>query len=98
MYKALMHNVDEVAVKVVRRRNPTPQDLQSFLQEIRVLSSLRHRNIVQFYGACLRSSGTFFVTEMMKGGDLYTVIRNHTKTMRSVKVFKYSKSSRRSGL
>eukprot|EP00210_Caulerpa_lentillifera_P003269 g3120.t1 len=82
VYKALMNNVDEVAVKVVRRRNPSTQDLQSFLQEIRVLSSLRHRNIVQFYGACLRSSGTFFVTEMMKGGDLYTVIRNHKDTMR----------------
>lgn len=98
VYKALMHNVDEVALKVVRRQNPTLQDLQSFVQEIRVLSSLRHRNIVQFYGASLRSSGTFFVTEIMKGGDLYSVIRNHTKTMRSVRVFKYSKSSRMSDL
>eukprot|EP00210_Caulerpa_lentillifera_P007764 g7409.t1 len=82
VYKALMNNVDEVAVKMVRAQNPTVQQRQSFLQEIRVLSSLRHRNIVQFYGARIRPDCTFFVTEMMKGGDLYTVMRKHRETMR----------------
>jgi len=82
VYKALMNNVDEVAVKMVRGHNPSAQQKQSFLQEIRVLSMLRHRNIVQFYGARIRPDCTFFVTEMMKGGDLYSVMRKHQDTMK----------------
>ena len=82
VYKAYMNNVDEVAVKVVRRQDPSDEDINLFLQEIQVLSSLRHRNIVQFYGACMNRPNIFFVTEMMKGGDLYTALRNHKETMR----------------
>ena len=84
VYKAYMNNVDEVAVKVVRRQDPSDEDINLFLQEIQVLSSLRHRNIVQFYGACMSRPNIFFVTEIMKGGDLYTALRNHKETMRSV--------------
>ena len=34
--------------------------------QVRVLRTLHHRNIVQFYGACLEPSSMFFVTELMK--------------------------------
>lgn len=30
------------------------------------LAKLHHRNIVQFYGACLETGSMFFVTELMK--------------------------------
>ena len=47
-----------------------------------MLRKLHHRNIVQFYGACLEPGAMFFVTELMKGGDLYSALRHHADTMR----------------
>jgi hypothetical protein len=37
-----------------------------FLKEVQTLAKLHHRNIVQFYGACLEMGSMFFVTELMK--------------------------------
>ncbi|GMH35458.1 hypothetical protein BSKO_03326 [Bryopsis sp. KO-2023] len=82
VYKAVMNNVDEVAVKVVKTEKPSPKELDLFLKEVQTLSSLHHRNIVQFYGACLEPGSMFFVTELMRGGDLYSALRNHKETMR----------------
>lgn len=82
VYKAIMNNVDEVAVKVVKTEKPSNKELDLFLQEVKTLSSLHHRNIVQFYGACLEPGSLFFVTELMRGGDLYSALRNHKDTMR----------------
>ena len=38
----------------------------AFVMQVRVLRTLHHRNIVQFYGACLEPTSMFFVTELMK--------------------------------
>ena len=35
-----------------------------------MLRSLRHRNIVQFYGACLEPDCFFIVTELMHGAGM----------------------------
>eukprot|EP00775_Hariotina_reticulata_P009273 gene9273-9438_t len=82
VYKAVMHGVDEVAVKLVKATSPNRQELELFLKEVQTLASLHHRNIVQFYGACLEPGNLFFVTELMKGGDLYSALRHHSHTMR----------------
>lgn len=37
-----------------------------------MLRSLRHRNIVQFYGACLQPDCFFIVTELMHGAPHWT--------------------------
>lgn len=62
--------------------SPTRKDLELFLKEVQTLAKLHHRNIVQFYGACLETGSMFFVTELMKGGDLYTALRHHPETMK----------------
>lgn len=54
----------------------------SLLLQVRVLRKLHHKNIVQFYGANLEVGNMFFVTELMKGGDLYSALRHHPETMR----------------
>lgn len=67
----------------VQAANPSAKDVEIFLTEVRTLSKLHHRNIVQFYGACLDPDrAMFFVTELMKGGDLYSALRHHPETMK----------------
>ena len=66
----------------IQNDNPTPKEREVFVKEVSILSRLHHRNIVQFYGACLQPGSMFIVTELMKGGDLYTALRNHPETMR----------------
>lgn len=39
------------------------------VQEVSTLRMLRHRNIVQFYGACLEPDCFFIVTELMQGAS-----------------------------
>ena len=41
----------------------------AFGLQVRILRKLHHRNIVQFYGACLEPGSMFFVTELMKVGS-----------------------------
>ncbi|KAK9807719.1 hypothetical protein WJX72_007116 [[Myrmecia] bisecta] len=82
VYKALMNGVDEVAVKLVKADKPSAKELSLFHKEVKVLRQLHHRNIVQFYGACLDPGSMFFATELMKGGDLYSALRHHPETMR----------------
>eukprot|EP01025_Chloroclados_australasicus_P028487 TRINITY_DN2821_c1_g1_i7.p1 TRINITY_DN2821_c1_g1~~TRINITY_DN2821_c1_g1_i7.p1 ORF type:complete len:1255 (+),score=138.74 TRINITY_DN2821_c1_g1_i7:174-3938(+) len=81
VYKAVMNRVDEVAVKVVKTDAPKPKELELFKKEVQILTGLRHKNIVQFYGACLEPGSLFFVTELMKGGDLYNALRQHPDMM-----------------
>ena len=41
--------------------------LRLVCEQVAMLRSLRHRNIVQFYGACLEPDCFFIVTELMHG-------------------------------
>lgn len=62
-----MSGVDEVAVKKLRGASPSAADLALFRREAATLCALRHRHIVQYYGACAEPGTLFFVTELMKG-------------------------------
>jgi serine/threonine protein kinase len=44
--------------------------LQEAIHEIRLLSTLRHPDLVMFLGACFDHKTPFFITEFMEGGDL----------------------------
>jgi serine/threonine protein kinase len=71
------------AESALQAEKPSAKDMDLFLKEVRTLAKLHHRNIVQFYGASLDpGSSMFFVTELMKGGDLYSALRHHPETMR----------------
>lgn len=72
VYKGMMYDVDDVAVKVCRVLRKESIDL--FKQEIELISKLHHRNILQFYGACVTSSNIFMVTELMEV-DLFTALK-----------------------
>ncbi|KAK9792727.1 hypothetical protein WJX73_008655 [Symbiochloris irregularis] len=81
VYKAMMHGCDEVAVKLVKAQVPTEKERENFYREVLMLHAIRHKNIVQFYGACLEPDCYFIVTELMAGGDMYSALRRCPELM-----------------
>ncbi|CAM8902390.1 unnamed protein product [Rhodiola kirilowii] len=61
----------EVAVKVLKPERVNADMLREFSQEIFIMRKIRHKNIVQFIGACTRSPNLCIVTEFMSRGSLY---------------------------
>ncbi|KAG8044614.1 hypothetical protein GUJ93_ZPchr0152g29213 [Zizania palustris] len=55
--------------------------LVEFLQEIMILKSVDHENIVRFYGACTKHRKYLIVTEYMPGGNLYDFLHNKNNTL-----------------
>ena len=72
VFKAVKDGVDEVAVKVIRLHGTSA--IEQFKREIDMISKLRHRHILQFYGACVQPTCLYMVTELMQS-DLFTVLR-----------------------
>lgn len=85
VFKGLRDSVDEVAVKIIRLHDSTPSAIDQFKAEIDLISKLRHRNIVQFYGACIQPTNLYMVTELMDT-DLFSALRDH----RIVERYKWS--------
>ena len=48
---------------------------ESFLKEVRVMSRLRHENIVRLLAVCTRDEPYVMVTEYMERGDLNMYLR-----------------------
>lgn len=74
VFKGLRDGVDEVAVKIIKLSNCSPRILTQFKAEIDLISKLRHRHIVQFYGACIQPLNFYMVTELMSN-DLFSILR-----------------------
>ena len=74
VFKGLKDGVDEVAVKRIRILSSSPNMINQFKQEIDMISRLRHRHILQFYGACIQTKCLYMVTELMQK-DLFSALR-----------------------
>ena len=59
-----------VAVKRLNVKDPTPQSLQSFKNEVAVLRKTRHVNILLFMG-CIWRPYLAIVTQWCEGSSLY---------------------------
>uniref|UniRef100_A0A673IBJ6 RAF proto-oncogene serine/threonine-protein kinase n=1 Tax=Sinocyclocheilus rhinocerous TaxID=307959 RepID=A0A673IBJ6_9TELE len=68
VYKGKWHG--DVAVKILKVRNPTPEQLQAFRNEVAVLRKTRHVNIVLFMGYMTRAN-LAIVTQWCEGSSLY---------------------------
>lgn len=73
VFKGLKDGVDEVAVKVIRIQAPSGA-VDQFKREIDMISKLRHRHVLQFYGACVKPTCLYMVTELMQT-DLFSALR-----------------------
>jgi tRNA A-37 threonylcarbamoyl transferase component Bud32 len=65
---------EDVAIKLLEKPDNDTERAQSleqqFVQEVMMLSTLRHPNIVRFIGACRKSIVWCIVTEYAKGGSV----------------------------
>ncbi|XP_057986499.1 MDIS1-interacting receptor like kinase 2-like [Hevea brasiliensis] len=77
VYKAELLSGDTVAVKKFHSLpHDEMADQKEFLNEIRVLTEVRHRNVVKFYGFCSHVRHTFLVYEYLPRGSLATILCN----------------------
>ncbi|KAE8707154.1 hypothetical protein F3Y22_tig00110387pilonHSYRG00984 [Hibiscus syriacus] len=67
----------EVAIKVLKPERVTGELLREFSQEVFIMRKIRHKNVVQFIGACTRASNPCIVTEFMARGSLYDYLHKH---------------------
>ena len=64
------YNLGIVAIKFLTAKNPSPYQIQLFRNEIAILKSTRHDNILSFVG-CILIPHLAIVTEWCPGSSLY---------------------------
>nr|CAD1840297.1 unnamed protein product [Ananas comosus var. bracteatus] len=73
LYKGT-YNGEDVAIKLLERPENDPERAQlmeqQFVQEVMMLATLKHPNIVRFIGACRKPMVWCIVTEYAKGGSV----------------------------
>ncbi|KAF8660012.1 hypothetical protein HU200_058097 [Digitaria exilis] len=71
----------DVAIKFLRAEHVDDSSKVEFLQEIIILKSVNHDNVVRFYGACTKERKYVIVTEYMAGGNLYDFLHKQKNTL-----------------
>ncbi|GKU97100.1 hypothetical protein SLEP1_g10280 [Rubroshorea leprosula] len=77
VYKAQLPNGKVVALKKLHRREAEePAFDKSFRNEVKMLTEIRHKNIVRLHGFCLHRRYMFLIYQYMERGSLFCVLRN----------------------
>ncbi|XP_027352696.1 probable leucine-rich repeat receptor-like protein kinase At1g35710 [Abrus precatorius] len=77
VYKAQLPRGRVVALKKLHILEANQSAIQKiFKNEVRMLTKIRHRNILKLYGFCLHNRCMFLVLEYMERGSLYCVLHN----------------------
>ncbi|XP_060176242.1 serine/threonine-protein kinase STY46-like [Lycium barbarum] len=61
----------EVAIKILKSERLNTELQKEFAQEVYIMRKVRHKNVVQFIGACTKPPNLCIVTEFMSGGSVY---------------------------
>ncbi|KAJ4723843.1 putative Receptor protein kinase [Melia azedarach] len=78
VYKVELPFGDIIAVKKFHSLLPGEiVNNQEFLNEIRALTKIRHRNIVKFYGFCSHARHSFLIYKYLERGSLATILNNN---------------------
>ncbi|OAY66563.1 Serine/threonine-protein kinase STY17 [Ananas comosus] len=65
-----------VKTKVLKPELVSIDRLREFAQEVYIMRKVRHKNVVQFIGACTRPPILCIVTEFMRGGSVFDFLHN----------------------
>lgn len=77
VYRANLSSDNTVAVKKLHLQLNGENNFQKeFLNEIRALIEIRHRNIIKLYGFCLHKRHSFLVYEYLERGSLASMLSN----------------------
>ncbi|CAK9882197.1 unnamed protein product, partial [Sphagnum jensenii] len=72
VYKGILANGIEVAIKQLLINNQ--QNIDEFLNEVVIITGVKHRNLVKLKGCCLRDNKRLLVYEYLENGDLAKVL------------------------
>ncbi|KAF8754448.1 hypothetical protein HU200_011461 [Digitaria exilis] len=78
----------DVAIKVVRPERISADMYRDFAQEVYIMRKVRHRNVVQFIGACTRQSNLYIVTDFMSGGSVYDYLHKKNSAFKLPEILK----------
>ncbi|ONM23236.1 Serine/threonine-protein kinase STY46 [Zea mays] len=67
----------DVAIKVLKPERINADMQREFAQEVYIMRKVRHKNVVQFIGACTKPPNLCIVTEFMSGGSVYDYLHKH---------------------
>ncbi|KAL8234380.1 hypothetical protein R6Q59_020480 [Mikania micrantha] len=89
LYKGTYHS-QEVAVKILKTERVNTDLQKEFAQEVYILRKVRHKNVVQFIGACTKPPSLCIVTEFMSGGSVYDYLHKQKGTFKLPTLLKVS--------
>ena len=71
----------EVAVKIVKKKDLSLNDLELLKREIEVLKVCQHPTIYKMYDVFENEVKIFIVAELLKGGDLFNYLSDRSFTI-----------------
>ncbi|XXG71783.1 hypothetical protein AAC387_Pa07g1029 [Persea americana] len=72
----------DIAIKVFKPERINLDMQREFAQEVYIMRKVRHKNVVQFIGACTRAPSLCIVTEYMSGGSVYDFLHKQKGTFK----------------
>jgi len=72
----------DVAIKVVRPERISADMYRDFAQEVYIMRKVRHKNVVQFIGACTRHPNLYIITDFMSGGSVYDYLHKKNSSFK----------------
>ncbi|XP_057494829.1 serine/threonine-protein kinase STY46-like [Actinidia eriantha] len=72
----------EVAIKILKPERVDSDLQKEFAQEVFIMRKVRHKNVVQFIGACTKPPSLCIVTEYMSGGSVYDYLHKQKGTFK----------------
>ncbi|GMI80833.1 MDIS1-INTERACTING RECEPTOR LIKE KINASE2 [Hibiscus trionum] len=99
VYRAQLPSGKIIALKKLHRREAeVPAFDRSFKNEAKMLSEIRHKNIVKLHGFCLHNRCMFLIFEYMPRGSLFSVFGDDTEAaeldwIKRVKIIKDTASA-----
>jgi len=79
VWLGLWNNTTDVAIKTLK---PGTMEVADFMEEAKILKSLRHPKLLQLYAVCTESEPIYIVTELMKNGSLLDYLHNKGRALR----------------
>ncbi|KAF8109536.1 hypothetical protein N665_0094s0008 [Sinapis alba] len=87
LYKGTYYS-QEVAIKILKPERLDSELEKEFSQEVFIMRKVRHKNVVQFIGACTKPPHLCIVTEFMPGGSVYDYLHKQKGVFKLPALFK----------